>query len=109
MLDLYTAYNLDGIDIDWEYPGQEGNPGNCVSADDTANFLLFLQLLRATLPRTAKITAAVQPEPLVGSDGNPMADVSEFAKVLDWVLIMNYDVWGCMYSCPSSLLSLTPP
>ncbi|KAF9782934.1 glycoside hydrolase family 18 protein [Thelephora terrestris] len=92
--DAYTRFSLDGIDIDWEYPGQQGNAGNGVSPSDTSNFLLFLQLLRRVLPQSAKITAATQTVPFAGSNGIPLQDVSEFAKVLDWVVLMNYDVWG---------------
>ncbi|KAJ7068394.1 glycoside hydrolase [Mycena amicta] len=91
---LYKQYQLDGIDIDWEYPGHQGAGNNGVSPSDTANFLLFLQLLRTILPQTAKISAAVLPTPFFDSTKNPMQDVSSFAKVLDWVTIMNYDVWG---------------
>ncbi|KAF8165233.1 glycoside hydrolase [Crassisporium funariophilum] len=90
----YNMYDLDGIDIDWEYPGREGAGGNRVDSNDTANLLLFLQTLRAILPSTARISAAAQTTTFVDSQGQPMADVSEFAKVLDWVLLMNYDVWG---------------
>lgn len=92
--DIYNQYNLDGIDIDWEYPGTAGADGNAVSSDDSANFLIFLQDLRAALPSEAIITSATQVWPFADSNGNPMTDVSEFAKVLDWILIMNYDVWG---------------
>ncbi|OWZ52219.1 chitinase [Cryptococcus neoformans] len=92
--DIYNQYNLDGIDIDWEYPGTAGADGNAVSSDDSANFLIFLQDLRAALPSEAIITTATQVWPFADSNGNPMTDVSEFAKVLDWILIMNYDVWG---------------
>ncbi|KIR53514.1 chitinase [Cryptococcus gattii Ru294] len=92
--DMYEQYNLDGIDIDWEYPGTAGADGNAVSSSDSANFLIFLQELRAALPSEAIITTATQVWPFAGSDGNPMSDVSGFAKVLDWILIMNYDVWG---------------
>ncbi|EMD40796.1 glycoside hydrolase family 18 protein [Gelatoporia subvermispora B] len=91
---LYDKYNLDGIDIDWEYPGQDGNDGNTVDPLDSQNFLTFLQLLRTGLPPGAKITAAVQDVPFADTDGNPMRDVSDFARVLDWVLLMNYDTWG---------------
>ncbi|TFK92187.1 glycoside hydrolase family 18 protein [Polyporus arcularius HHB13444] len=94
ILVLYREFNLDGIDIDWEYPGQGGNDGNVVSSDDSANFLEFLRTLRGTLPPGAIITAATQTVPFAGADGNPMGDVSEFAKVLDWCLLMNYDTWG---------------
>ncbi|EJD01206.1 glycoside hydrolase [Fomitiporia mediterranea MF3/22] len=94
IVDVYNQYNLDGIDIDWEYPGQQGNGGNEVSPDDSANFLKMLKLLRSNLPDGARITAAVQDVPFAGPDGNPMDDVSEFASVLDWVNIMNYDVFS---------------
>lgn len=94
MLALYNKFSLDGIDIDWEYPGTGGQDGNIVSGADSANYLIFLQLLKTTLPAKAKISAAVQVWPFAGPDGNPMSDVSAFAKVLDWITIMNYDVWG---------------
>ncbi|KAL7417620.1 glycoside hydrolase superfamily [Mrakia frigida] len=94
MLAMYNKFNLDGIDIDWEYPGTGGASGNIISPYDSDNYLRFLQLLRATLPDGAKITAAVQVWPFAGEDGNPMSDVSAFAKVFDWVTIMNYDIWG---------------
>lgn len=95
ILTTYNAYNLDGIDIDWEYPGHVGEEGNKVDPSDSDNFLLFLQLLRESLPPSAKLSAATQTTPFVGTNGQPMTDVTEFAKVLDWILIMNYDVWDC--------------
>jgi chitinase len=98
VLDAYNRFALDGIDIDWEYPGQQGNAGNSVSSSDATNFLLFLRLLRHVLPPSAKITAATLTVPFAGSNGLPLQDVSEFAKVLDWVVLMNYDVWGCTVS-----------
>lgn len=90
----FKKYNLDGIDLDWEYPGAPGASGNAVSPSDTANFLLFLKELRAALPSPALITAAVQVWPFYGSSGQPLTDVSEFAAIFDWILIMNYDIWG---------------
>ncbi|THH32949.1 hypothetical protein EUX98_g1250 [Antrodiella citrinella] len=94
ILNLYRQYNLDGVDIDWEYPAQQGDSANAVSPSDTANYLLFLQLLRKTLPPQAKITAAAMTVPWAGPDGQPLKDMREFAQVLDWVLLMNYDTWG---------------
>lgn len=40
------------------------------------------------------LSAATSVLPFTGPDGNPLDDVSEFAKVLDYIEIMNYDVWG---------------
>ena len=97
ILATYRQYGLDGIDIDWEYPGQPGANGNVVSGSDTANYLSFLRVLRQTLPSTAKITAAAMTVPWADPQGNPMKDMSGFGQVLDWILIMNYDTWGCKY------------
>ena len=94
IVDAYDNYNLDGIDIDWEYPGTSGASGNAVSSDDSANLLTFLTELRSVLPDGALITTAAQVWPFADDSGNPLSDVSDFAAVLDWVLIMNYDVWG---------------
>lgn len=95
IVDTYDTFSLDGIDIDWEYPGKQGAGKNQVSESDSANFLSFLQLLRTRLPPSAAITAATLPTTFYGSDGEPMRDVSQFAEALDWILLMNYDVWSC--------------
>jgi len=102
LVDAYKEFELDGLDIDWEYPGREGASGNKVDPNDSKNLLAFLQLLRQELPKEAKITAATLPSTFAGEDGEPMVDVSEFAKVLDWVLLMNYDVWGGAFLSISS-------
>ncbi|KAF8621678.1 hypothetical protein AX15_007691 [Amanita polypyramis BW_CC] len=94
IVELCRVFELDGVDIDWEYPGHSGDAGNQVNAQDSTNFLLFLQLLRTLLPPSAKLSAAVVSEPFVDSRGRPMNDMTGFSEVLDWVLVMNYDVWG---------------
>jgi chitinase len=45
---LLREYSLDGIDIDWEYPGQ-GVAGIKYRPEDKHNFTLLLQTVRATL------------------------------------------------------------
>lgn len=96
----YNEYQLDGIDIDWEYCGVEAYAGNGVTPEDCDNFLKFLHVLRNKLPTEAVITAATRVVPFAGSNGRPMKDVSEFSKVLDWVMIMNYDIVGCKSVSP---------
>ena len=106
---LYNEFNLDGVDIDWEFPGQQGEGKNKVSPDDTANFLVFLKLLRETLPHKARITAAVQTVPFADSNGKPSRNVAGFAEVLDYVLLMNYDTWGCMWNLLQQCGSYSSP
>lgn len=94
ILDIYKRYNLDGIDIDWEYPGQIGQQGNTESPTDSANMLQFFKVLRQKLPSGAMISAAVQDSPFTGPDGQPMKDVSSFSNFVDWITLMNYDTYG---------------
>src|SRR5436190_23335841 len=47
-LNLLKQYALDGIDLDWEYPGQRG-PGIKFRPEDKENFTAMLRELRAQL------------------------------------------------------------
>jgi chitinase len=92
---LVNTYNLSGIDFDWEYPNKDGIGCNVVSPDDSANFLTFLQELRQDETGSKLyLSAAVGITPFAGSDGEPLTDVSGFAKYLDHIAIMAYDIWG---------------
>jgi len=95
VLGLVSKYNLDGVDFDWEYPNHQGIGCNAISDADSANFLSFLQEFREDpVGKNLILTAATGLSPFAGTDGTPMTDVSEFAKVLNYVAIMNYDVNG---------------
>jgi chitinase len=94
IVDLAKQYKLDGIDFDWEYPNSIGEGSNHRSPSDTANYLTFFKLLRADpTGKNLILTAAVFTSPFLDATGNPSTDVSGFA-ILDWVVLMNYDVWG---------------
>ena len=95
ILTVYTDFDLDGVDIDWEYPGRLGARGNKWNPNDADNLFLFLQLLRSVLPPSARISAAAETTVFTSGLGTPMTNASHFATVLDWVLLMNYDVWDC--------------
>lgn len=83
------------IYFSWEYPANQGIGCNAISLDDTAHFLSFLQELRKDPVGSRLIlTAAVATSPFFGPQGSPLTDVSGFSKVLDWIAVMNYDIWG---------------
>ncbi|RUP45530.1 glycoside hydrolase superfamily [Jimgerdemannia flammicorona] len=90
---IISQNNLDGIDLDWEYPGEAGACGNIVSAHDSANYLLLLQAIRKAVGNKL-ITGATATHPFVGTDGKPLADVSKFARYFDWINLMAFDLGG---------------
>lgn len=80
--------------VSWEFPGQQGIGCNTISNQDTPNFLSFLGELRAhPTGKSLIITAAVPNSPWPDPNGNP-SDISPFAKLLDHIAVMNYDIWG---------------
>ncbi|KAJ6539729.1 glycoside hydrolase family 18 protein [Mycena capillaripes] len=95
LVNFAKKYNLDGLDFDWEYPGTQGIGCNTINVHDTANFLAFIQELRAD-PVGSKLilSAATGISPFANAHGNPSADVSAFSKVLDYIAIMVYDING---------------
>ncbi|KAI0638625.1 glycoside hydrolase family 18 protein [Trametes polyzona] len=92
-----NTYKLDGIDIDWEYPGESG-AGNPHSSSDSANLLSFFTSLRSALGSSKIISAAVTQLPWVGSNGQPLSNVSAYAAQMTYANIMNYDVFGASSS-----------
>lgn len=90
---------FDGIDIDWEYPGQCGNtcePG-VARPEDTRNFTLLLQEFRRQLddagrqrrrPFLLTIAAAAGPATLA------KLELREVARSLDFINVMTYDYHG---------------
>ncbi|KAL1749252.1 glycoside hydrolase family 18 protein [Schizophyllum fasciatum] len=91
--DAVNQFNLDGVDIDWEYPNSAG-AGNPHDPSDAANLLTLLKDVRNKIGNDRTISAAVAHQPWIGDNGSPLRDVSAYAAVMDWVGIMNYDVSG---------------
>ncbi|KIK41695.1 glycoside hydrolase family 18 protein [Suillus luteus UH-Slu-Lm8-n1] len=98
IVSMVNKYGFQGVEFDWEYPGStNGLSCNTESPQDTANLLLMLQELKTALP-TVSLSAATPVKPWNDASGNPSTDLTSFAKVLDYVEIMNYDVYGDTFS-----------
>ncbi|KAJ2800114.1 hypothetical protein H4R20_004183 [Coemansia guatemalensis] len=99
MVNYVKTNDLDGIDIDWEYPGRLGDTCNVYDeANDTPNYLKFLQSLRTAFDSNfgagkKLITLAVCVQPF-DINRAPSTDVSQFAKVVDYANLMQYDING---------------
>ncbi|PWN42750.1 glycoside hydrolase [Ceraceosorus guamensis] len=89
---LQSKYGLDGFDFDWEYPNNvQGGP---TDPSDTKNFQTFLVDLRQALGSKPILAAAVPHLPWLAASGSPVNNVSRAASALDYITLMNYDVWG---------------
>lgn len=89
---LAEEYGLDGIDVDWEYPGTS-LAGIASHPDDKENFVRILQALRQklnTLGEGKLLTIAV------GGDAYYTVglDMRAVCECLDYVQLMTYDLQG---------------
>ena len=94
---IVHQYNLDGVDIDWEYPNMRGD-GNVFRPEDKQNYTLMFAELRHALDSLQQITGRkYQLTTAVG--GFPEfiknTEMAKAQQYLDYINIMTYDYsWG---------------
>ena len=74
-LNLVNQYGLDGVDFDWEYP----------EAEDSANYGLMIDAVRARIGSSKLITAAA------ANHGTNARSVQQNLGKLNFAMIMSYD------------------
>lgn len=96
-VDFIRKYNMDGVDLDWEYPVSGGLEGNSYRPEDKQNYVLLLQKTREKLNvagaadgKTYLLTIASGAGPAYIQNNN----LSGIAAVVDWINIMTYDFNG---------------
>ncbi|MFI0165591.1 glycosyl hydrolase family 18 protein [Streptomyces sp. NPDC017095] len=86
---------FDGIDIDWEWPGSEGHPGNHYGTQDKANLTALLAEFRKQLDALGGehrlLTAFTPADPAKISAG---WDLSRIFDSLDYANVQGYDFHG---------------
>jgi chitinase len=92
---IVARYNLDGIDIDWEYPGMRGED-NVFRAEDRQNFTMMFKAIRESLDSLAAetekkyfVTAAVPCFPGFLT----VTEMGKAAEFMDFVNLMAYDFY----------------
>ncbi|WP_051556443.1 glycoside hydrolase family 18 protein [Alkalihalobacterium bogoriense] len=96
-VDFIRTYQMDGVDIDWEYPVSGGMPGNSRSPLDKQNHTLLLQAVRDALDKAGEedgkqylLTIASSASPTYLENN----EMEKIAEILDFINIMTYDFNG---------------
>jgi len=88
-------YQLDGLDIDWEYPGMPGM-GNKFRAEDKQNYTALLRELRKRFDREEKrLHRRLYTSVATGASMNFLAhtEMRKVARYVDSVNLMSYDYY----------------
>lgn len=92
--ELIRVYDIDGIDIDWEYPGFADHNG---TSSDKENFTLLLREVRDSLNaiesvvnKDLMLTAAFSADPVKMED----IEWAEITPLMDYFNLMSYDLFG---------------
>ncbi len=95
VMDFLTQYKLDGLDIDWEYPGMPG-AGHPFRSVDKQNFTLLLKELRARFTvETAKTHKRLYLTFAAGASDEFLAntEMEKAEQYVDTVNLMAYDYY----------------
>jgi chitinase len=95
-VDFIAKYDLDGLDIDWEYPGLRGDD-NRFRPEDKENYTLLLKELRLRFNREGRrLHRHLYTSIATGSERN-FLEHTEMDKVqlyVDSINLMTYDMYG---------------
>jgi len=92
---IVEDHDLDGVDIDWEYPNQRGED-NVFRPEDKQNYTLMFKAIREELDQLSERTGKTYELTTAVGASSRFIDNTEMAKVqeyLDYVLLMTYDFY----------------
>jgi chitinase len=96
-VDIIRKNNLDGVDIDWEYPGMPGEGGNIYRLEDKENFTLMFEAIRMELDALEKETG--KKKLLTTATGGfssflTKTEMGKASRFLDYINLMTYDYYS---------------
>lgn len=100
-VEFVRAHGVDGLDLDWEYPGQ-GVAGIEFRAEDKRNFTLLLKALRSQLDAASAADGRSGGDRYlltIASADREYFDHTEMDRLhvyLDWLNIMSYDFFNSL-------------
>lgn len=95
--ELLASYDLDGIDLDWEYPVSGGTAGTNHRPQDKQNFTLLLKAIRQELDRQGKRDGKAYQLTIAGAAGEwylSNIQPTAVAEIVDHIFLMAYDIHG---------------
>lgn len=112
-LDLVGRYNLDGLDLDWEYPDQMG-AGNIHRREDKQNFTLLIKEFREQFDAAARARHRRLYLTIAAEASDEYLQKTEMDKVqtyVDAINLMAYDYYmpGADHSTGNSAPLFTSP
>ncbi|WP_413376089.1 glycosyl hydrolase family 18 protein [Alkalihalobacillus sp. 1P02AB] len=96
-VDFVRAFDLDGLDLDWEYPVAAGMPNNHRDPSDKENHTLLLQAVRDAFNEAEKEDSKEYLVTIAGAATWTYAENNELGKIaeiVDYMAIMSYDING---------------
>ncbi len=93
-INFMLKYQIDGIDLDWEYPGQIGD-NNVFRPVDKENFTLILKILRKKIDSVATKNQSYLLTIATGANQSYLdhTNMKDAQKYLDFINIMTYDFY----------------
>ncbi len=92
-----VKYGFDGVDIDWEYPVDGGEPDNVRRPADKRNFTYLMQELRRKLNAQGAKDGKSYLLSFAGAAGPGYAnnvELNKLQKIVDYINVMTYDFQG---------------
>lgn len=96
-VDFVRKFNMDGLDIDWEWPGAEGHPGNAIREEDGENYVKLLQAVRDAFDVAGEEDGQHYLVTIAGAQTwtfDTNNDLQAIGEIVDYAAIMTYDTNG---------------